>query len=223
MIAAHPLAWPEGWKRTPGHQRKSATFGKNERKYNEDRSGSWNEKRDLTVSDGVERVLRALAQMRIDRQDVVVSTNVRTRLDGLPRSGEPKPADPGAAVYWQGRRGEAPRVMAIDRYDEVADNLAAIALTLDAMRAIERHGGAAILERAFTGFTALPAPGQTTAPSWRMVLDFADDEPVNEFAINAAYRRMASQHHPDKGGNADMMARINAARDQALQSLRAAP
>jgi hypothetical protein len=31
----------------------------------------------------------------------VISTNVRMRLDGLPRSGEKESQDPGAAVYWQ--------------------------------------------------------------------------------------------------------------------------
>ncbi|KVD37855.1 hypothetical protein WJ41_22830 [Burkholderia ubonensis] len=62
----------------------------------------------------------------------------------------------GVAVYWETRAG-ARRVMAIDQYTRVADNLAAVAATLDAMRAIERHGGARILERAFTGFAALAA------------------------------------------------------------------
>jgi hypothetical protein len=71
--------------------------------------------------------------MGVDRQDVVISTNVRTRLDGLPRSGEPEPSDRGAAVYWEDQKRKR-RVMAIDRYGKVADNLAAIAATLDAMR-----------------------------------------------------------------------------------------
>jgi len=48
--------------------------------------------------------------------------------------------------------------MAIDRYSTVEGNLAAIAATLDAMRAIERHGATVILERTFADFMALPAP-----------------------------------------------------------------
>jgi hypothetical protein len=43
-----------------------------------------------------------------------------------------------AAVYWETRRREC-RVMAIDRYTTVADNVPAIAATLDAMRAFECH------------------------------------------------------------------------------------
>ncbi|MGN5479481.1 hypothetical protein ACTMU2_29065 [Cupriavidus basilensis] len=103
----------------------------------------------LTVSDGVNRVLDELGRLGARPGSIIISTNVAVRLDGLPRSGQREPADPGAAVYWQDRSG-APRVMAIDQYRSVADNLAAIAATLEAMRAIERHGGAQILERAFT-------------------------------------------------------------------------
>ena len=38
-------------------------------------------------------------------------------------------------------------------------------------------------------------------------------------AIGDAYRSLASLHHPDRGGSADRMAEINAARDEALQEL----
>ena len=79
--------------------------------------------------------------------------------------------------------------MAIDQYFRVADNLAAIAATLEAMRAIERHGGAEILDRAFTGFTALPAPEQPFHVLG--VSATATDE-----EIETAYRRLAMQHHP---------------------------
>lgn len=214
MISAFPLAWPEGWKRTPTHQRKSATFSKGERVYSsQPGGGSTVRHRDLTVADGVERVLTELSRMGIDRQDVVISTNVRTRLDGLPRSGEPKPSDPGAAVYWETAKHER-RVMAIDRYDDVADNLSAISLTLAAMRSIERHGGAPILERAFTGFDALPDPNNR---SWRDVLGVKDSHDLGE--VRTAYRRLAGENHPDRGGNEARMADINRAWEDAQQAL----
>ncbi len=180
----HPLHWPVGWKRLPGHQRKAGTFTRY--------------KKDLSIHDGVQRVLRELERMGISDQDVIVSTDVRTRLDGLPRSGEPKPADPGAAVYWQPDTGPM-RCMAIDRYDDVADNLAAIAATLEAMRAIERHGGAAILDRAFAGFEALPAPG--ARGEWWEVLGLARSASPDQ--IRDAYRRLRSECHPDRGGTVE--------------------
>jgi DnaJ-domain-containing protein 1 len=102
--------------------------------------------------------------------------------------------------------GNRQRCIAIDRYVRLPDNLAAIAATLEAMRAIERHGGAEILDRAFTGFTALPSPEQ-----WFQVLKVPATATREQ--INDAYRRLAMEHHPDRGGSADQMARINQARD----------
>jgi hypothetical protein len=71
------------------------------------------------------------------------------------------------AVYWIKTGRKQMKCMAIDRYGRVADNMAAIAATIEAMRAIERHGSAEILERAFLGFQALPEPEQ-----WWQVLEF---------------------------------------------------
>ena len=195
-IEAYPLAWPQGWPRKKSYQRSRAKFST---------SG-----RVLSVMDGVQRVLLELERLGVKRDDLVISTDIPTRLDGLPRS-DRTVADPGVAVYWRKRADT--RCMAIDRYDRVADNLAAIAATLEAMRAIERHGGAEILDRAFTGFVALPAPEQ-----WWQVLGVAENATCEE--IDAAYRRLAALHHPDRGGDNAQMARINAARGEGLERVR---
>src|SRR5690606_21640176 len=125
--------------------------------------GSWKTREGLTIAQALDRVRDELRRMGIHDDDLVDSTNLPLRLDGWPRSGQAEPADPGVVVYWTDRfdRSRPRRCMAIDRYDRVADNLAAIAATLEAMRAIERHGGAEILNRAFTGFTALPAGSES--------------------------------------------------------------
>lgn len=212
-ISAFPLQWPAGWRRTEPHRRERAKFSKGERQYGTvPGSGSWVRRKDLTINDGLQRVLTELQRMGIDRDDMVISTNLRTRLDGLPASGQRAPDDPGAAVYW--RNGSGTRCMAIDRYDMVQDNLAAIAATLDAMRAIERHGGATILDRAFQGFVALPAPR-----AWWQVLELKGPNPTLA-DIEAAHRRLISKHHPDKGGDVEIAADINAARDQGLEAIR---
>lgn len=195
-----PLQWPEDWKRVPSYLRKNGTFTKN--------------KRDLTITDGVGRVLEELQKLGVHSDDVILSTSVRTRLDGLPRSGEPKPADPGACVYWRKSEKEPMRCMAVDRYTEVADNLAAIAATLEAMRAIERHGGAAILDRAFTGFAALPAPTGGRR-DWWTVLGLPST--ASRQQILDKHRELARDNHPDRGGDAQRMAEINSARDEALR------
>ena len=153
--------------------------------------------------------------MGIDKQDVIISTNVRTRLDGMPQSGERAPEDPGAAVYWQARK-QARRCMAVDRYTTVADNSAAIAATLEAMRAIERHGGAQILDRAFVGFAALPE--RASAP-WRDVLGLEHGRAIPVEAVEARFKELAMKHHPDKGGDPERFRQLIQAREDAKSEL----
>lgn len=198
-ISRYPLQWPVGWKRTDAASRKRAKFSSS--------------KRQISVWEGIGRVQAQLRSMGVS--DMVISTNIEVRLDGMPRSDRAEPRDPGAAVYWTRQKGT--KVMAIDWYDRVADNLAAIAATLEALRAIERHGGAVVLERAFAGFAALPAPG--TRKHWREILGIRPEIKPNAEFIRNTYRELAAKHHPDRGGSAERMAEINAARDQALQEI----
>jgi len=212
VIPAYPLQWPAGWPRTPASAQRYGRFGvKRQDKPHITFA-------DITIAEATKRVLAELARMGIDRQDVVISTNLALRLDGLPRSGQPAPRDAGAAVYWQTSRGER-RVMAIDQYYRVEENLAAIAATLDAMRAIERHGGAQILDRAFTGFTALPAPAKARA--WREVFDLHAAAVITRVELRARYRRLASERHPDRAGGSDAaMSELNVALAEAERELK---
>lgn len=208
---AYPLAWPQGWKRTQHFERARAKFSKGERQYSSEPGGSSRmRKKDLSIADGTERVLRVLNQMGYNKS-VVISSNLALRNDGLPRSAQRTPDDPGVCVYWG--NGLKARCIAVDRYERIADNLAAIAATLEAMRAIERHGGAAILERAFTGFTALPAP-----TAWWQTLGLSGPN-ASRAEIDGAHRRLIMEHHPDRGGDTEKAADINRARDLGLETL----
>jgi hypothetical protein len=204
MTTAYPLSWPAGWPRSDIHKR--ARFSTGERDYR----SSYITHKQLSIAEATKRVLAELTRLGVKDGDAIVSTNLQLRLDGLPRSSQSEPDDPGAAVYWQ-RRGETMRVMAIDLYDRVADNLAAIAATLSAMRAIERHGGAQILERAFTGFAALPPP--------RSCWDMLGLKPgAGRQDIEAAFRTLAKRYHPDAPtGDAEKFKALAAAKEEALQ------
>lgn len=207
-IPAYPLQWPTGWQRTPIDGRAYGRFGKQETRKRSWSDSTYRSKERLSIADAVGRVRRQLASMGVVDDDLVISTNLALRLDGLPRSGQPEPKDAGAAVYWQTRDG-ATRCMAIDRYQRVADNLAAIAATLDAMRAIERHGGAEILDRAFTGFAALPDQSE----DWRAVLGVPAGAP--RAAVDEAYRRLRAAAHPDRGGSPEAFQRVQRAYERA--------
>ncbi len=219
MSNAYPLDWPPGWPRTEPHFRVWAKFKKAARHRNESEPGSgYIASRQITISEGVQRVQKELRVFGVQYGDAVISTNLQLRLDGVPRGNQPEPSDPGVAVYWS-IMGDAPKVMAIDIYARVADNLAAVAATLDAMRAIERHGGARVLERAFTGFAALPAPGQTHARGWPEVLELNGDATIDKARAN--YRRLSGIRHPDRpGGSHDAMSELNWAWAQAQEALK---
>lgn len=206
-VAAFPLCWPAGWRRS--QRRKRAKFSTT---YTT--AAGLGHFRSLSVSDAIQRLLEEFFRMRVEQRRVVVSTNVKVRLDGLPYSNQAEPTDPGAAVYWE-QKGKR-MCLAIDQYDRVADNLAAIAATLNCMRGIERHGSAEILERAFMGFKALPAP-----ESWRNVLGVENGSSLAE--CEAAYRERAKSCHPDLGGNELLFKELVDAIAEARRSLGGSP
>lgn len=223
VVQAYPLAWPAGWERTPAADRRRGFFSRGERQYFSQPGGSsWMRYLDLSVADAVGRVLSQLERMGVIRENIVISTNLRVRLDGLPRSGQRAPEDPGAAVYWEDNTvdGWPRRCMAVDLYDRVEHNLAALAATLDAMRTIDRHGGAEILDRAFTGFTALPPPVVAQKP-WREVLGCQGIDhaayPID--VVKGSYLRERSKAHPDKGGSQEQFLAVQAAYEQAAREL----
>lgn len=206
MSESYPLHWPVGWKRCPYRTGAKFQVGK---------SGVGGNARKLTIRDGIRRVIDELERMGVKSDDVVISHNVKPHIMDSQGSNV---SDPGVAVYWK-KRGQPDRVIAVDRYFTVADNLAAAAATLDAMRAIERHGGAVVMERAFSGFDALPSPSSAVAPSWHQVLGVSPQATRSE--IDAAYREKSKTAHPDAGGTAEAMKALNAARADALKQARA--
>jgi hypothetical protein len=224
MTQRFPLVWPQGWGRTSSYNRQNGKFGTQERQHSRDGNNSWMSKKDITMPEAITRVFEELRRIGVDdpMNDAVISTNLRLNMAGYPRADQGEPLDPGVAVYWQTKK-EPMRVIAVDRYNRVRDNIAAVAATLDAMRAIERHGGATVLERAFTGFDALPAPGQHAARTCWQVLGLEPNAimrnapQVRIDAVKARWRDLAAKAHPDAGGSTSAMAEINVARDEALR------
>lgn len=209
----YPLCWPKDWKRTTQAYRTRAQFGKAPRTRGADPQ-SYIPKSRLSIKDSFKRIEYEMERFGVDLHTVLVSTNVRTNMRGMPTGATGEPSDPGVAVYWN-LKGKS-QCMAIDRYDRVADNLAAVAATLEALRAIERHGGGSILERAFLGFAQLPA---STSRPWREVFGFGLSTPTRTM-VDDAFRRIARERHPDKpDGNHEDMVELNAARAAALAEL----
>lgn len=210
----YPLSWPADWKRTAPQHRRSAQFGKVATTYSPEGNQRYGGKRKLSLDDAFSRIERSLEAQGVDTDTVIVSTNLKLNMRGIPTGAAGEPSDPGVAVYWI-RKGKA-QAMAIDQYTRVADNLAAVAATLEAMRAIERHGGAQIMERAFLGFAQLPASSRRP---WREVLDFGGSLKPSPNMIDERFRHLAKIHHPDKGGAVDAFNELAAAREDALREI----
>jgi hypothetical protein len=156
-----------------------------------------------------------LRQLRLlGALDVVLSSNVPIRKDGLPAVPDREPMDPGVAVYF--RREARAYVVACDQFERVRSNLRAIGMTLQALRSIERHGTTSMLEQAFSGFAQLP-PARPAGPAWREVLALTG--PVTADQVRARVRELAKSLHPDAGGNDEKMREVNLAATAALNEL----
>jgi hypothetical protein len=207
----YPLSWPADWKRTAPDHRRPAQFGKTSTRITA--SGEYYDKKKLSLDDALARIEYELERAGVDVDTVIVSTNLKLNMRGIPTGSSGEPSDPGVAVYWTHKlRAEC---MAIDRYTRVADNLAAVAATLEALRAIERHGGAEIMDRAYSGFAQLPA---STGRPWYQVLDIPRSA-ANQTAINFRYRELCKTHHPDSGGDRRAFEELTRARDEALREI----
>lgn len=206
MTEAYPLAWPAGWPRTP-------TGRQDDARYRFKRPNSTGYREPWTFVGARDALLEEIR--RFGATGVVLSTNFRVNRDGNPTSDRGRPTDQGIALYFQ-RKGK-PLVMACDRYTRAEENMRSLALALDALRQLERHGGGHMMERAFEGFSAIPAPGKR---SWRAVLGVKADEGLDR--AEAQYRDLAKRHHPDVGGDSSMFHEASDAIRQAREELRPA-
>lgn len=143
---------------------------------------------------------------RLGAGSYVVSTNHPTDRYGVPTQSKRRVTDEGVAVYFKFKGQQM--VMACDRFDNAAANMRSLGLAIEAMRQLARHGGGTMMERAFTGFVALPAPGAAKSPC--EILGVRPDATPEE--IDAAYHKKAKAAHPDAGGAPGTMAELNAAR-----------
>lgn len=203
-IDAYPCRWPDGWERTPSHRRTSSRYGLDF----------------VRARDEISRQLKLLGA-----REIVLTTNIPLRRDGLPLAGQSEPQDPAVAVYWvelgawntQRQQSDyKQRVIACDHWKKVKENLRAVGVAIEALRALKRSGATQVSDRAFMGFAALPE--QTGGRSWRQVLELGNG-PVSREMLDRAYRVMAMASHPDRGGTNERMAAVNRAYEDGLREI----
>jgi hypothetical protein len=188
---AFPLQWPLGWKRSQWR--------------------TWSKFGDRSIDKAVTILLAELR--RLGAVNPVISANLALRRDGYPSSSQPRPADPGIAVYFT--LGKRRVVLACDKWERPQENIYAIAKHVEALRDQDRWGVGSI-EQAFAGYMALE---ERTGPSCWEVLEVSPD--ATEQQILDAYRRKAREAHPDAGGSSEAFVQVTQAKDIALATRRA--
>lgn len=190
---SYPLSWPDGWARV-----------KSARQHRDDPY------RSISIGNACEEVVAELR--RIGGVDIIISSNLRARLDGQPYANQSEPRDAGIAVYFNLKN--RPTVLACDKWDRVSRNLWAIAKHVEALRGQERWGVGSI-EQAFAGYAQLPGIGETSGMSWWKELGVAVNADAE--AIKSAYYKRSKEMHPDRGGSHEAQARLNQAFELAMQ------
>ena len=130
---------------------------------------------------------------------------------------------PAVRVAFESRHG--PLTYAADRYDRWQDNLRAIVLSLEALRAVDRYGVSSRGEQ-YKGWTAIAATAQPVAmaviDAARLLAEETDfafkpaDLIVEPALVRRAFRGAMFRNHPDHGGDGAKLDRITAARDLLL-------
>lgn len=199
-ITNYPLSYPAGQPRTPASQRKRAQFRVQRNRY-----GSFGASTKHTIAQSARELENEIRRM--GGKDMIISSNLKVKANGLPYSNQPRIDDPGVAVYFSWHKRDL--VFACDKWIDVEDNLWAIVKHIEALRGQERWGVGS-LDQAFAGYMALPDPD---AKKWWEVLNVS--QTANNEEIRRSYLNLVKQHHPDYGGDPVMFDQVQKAYDLA--------
>lgn len=167
-MQAYPLQWPPTWPRSK--RKEGSRLGK------------------ISIEQGKNEILHELKLM--GAKEIIISTNLKLRIDGYPYSNQRQPDDVGVAVYFK-FKGHA-RCIPCDDWNKIEHNMRAIAKTVGALR------GIGMVDAAFTWWKVLGVPVNATFDQ-----------------VEQAYRDKAFEYHPDRGGDHQKMAEINSAMETA--------
>lgn len=149
--------------------------------------------------------------------NVIIAAGFREqdiRVDGWPRAGARVPDHPGVEISFDSRFGRL--VYATDVCAHWEDNVRAIGLGLEALRAVDRHGVSRRGQQ-YAGWKALPSGSgiATIASAWEILEAAAGEIPKDDTVdLDDVYRRAARATHPDTpDGSAERFVQVQAAYD----------
>lgn len=168
---------------------------------------SWTDTLDLILGEAVKLGLRGAIAIRVDVQRGDI------RLDGMLRANA-NVGFPGVTVSFQSRYG--PLSYATDAYDHWQANVRAIALSLQALRAVDRYGVSKSGEQ-YVGWRAIESGRSANFASAddavRWLQEIVDVPGSDGLSAKLLYRTAASLLHPDRNnGDRANWDRLDAAR-----------
>lgn len=175
------------------------------------------------LPDTLDLLERELCYLRA--QDISIElylTRDQIRNDGWPRA-DARPTQPGVILKYKTNQGQF--AWPCDKFTDYRANMRAIALTLQALRAIARYGVTTEKGEQYTGWLQLPASSETdelTALALEIIaignLSIEPDQLLSSSeALAAAWRAAITVAHPDLTGNSQQAASVNTARDRIRQ------
>lgn len=186
-VQRYPLHWPPSRARTPQHDRKAKRWNANLRSAQQDLTNECHMAgiHDFALSLGIQPGTRAVD-------------------------------DVGAVLWFMQNVSGAwhASFYACDAFRDPAENVKAIAMTIQRLRLIEDYG-AYTAEQAMRGaaYDALPPP-EAPPRNWWEVLEVTPTTP--RAVIDAAFKALAKQRHPDTaGGSTEAMQELQRAYEEA--------
>lgn len=149
----------------------------------------------------------------LQAQNVVLQAGFQEsdiRLDGMVRSNARIPAFPGVRLLFDSRHG--PLVYQTDVYDSWKANVRAIALSLEALRKVDRYGVTKAAEQ-YKGWKAIEG-GVSPVQARQTLADVVGvSTPAGGFNDQSLYRAAAKISHPDQGGSRETWDAVQTAKE----------
>lgn len=164
------------------------------------------DRKEVSLTDTLGLLERELDAIRAKEVELLVAIPAgQFRLDGRPRA-DAKPEHPGVVLSFETKVGQL--AYPCDTFTTWQANLRGIALSLEALRKVDRYGVTSHGEQ-YRGFLAIESSATTSVDEARAFLyEVASPMGGGWTSDDAMIRAAKRRAHPDTGGNPDLFQQV---------------